>query len=204
MDGVPEVFHQYPLHLDASTKAISSPSLTSDVALQNELNELNALHRQIVALETPQQMIPPPTPVNPKRSAQITKMGETAAAASKKGNYKEAIGLYDLAIKMAEERPPWEASGLAREELSTLFGARAQNFMALQQWADGAVDAELALEMKKVGNTKAWMRRAQCLREMGRKEEALECVRFGLDYERPGPDKVGVAELETYLKELEK
>ena len=195
-----ETFNQLPLSIDPATKAIS----TSDTSLQSEIEDLNRLHRAFVGLDAPNGVPPPPAPVKPQRSVQITKMRETGNASFKKQQYAEAIKMYDLAIKMASERPPWEASGLVREELCALYNNRAQAYMAQQMWPEGAVDAEVSVEMKRVANVKGWWRRGQCLREMGRFEEASEWVRQGLDFERAGPEKQQVGELESLLRELNK
>ena len=112
--------------------------------------------------------------------------------------------VYNVAIRMASERPGWEASGLVREELSALYNNRAQAYMSQQLWVEAAVDAEVSVEMKKVGNVKAWWRRGQCLREMGRLEESREWVRNGLEFERAGPEKAQVGELEGLGREVEK
>lgn len=199
MDAI-DTFNQLPLSIDPASKAIS----TTDSSLTTEIDDLNKMNRAFTALETPNQIPPPPMPVNPKRSVQIGKLKDSGNASYKKGQYSDALKMYDLAIRMAADRPPWEASGLVRDELSTLYGNRAQTLMAQQAWAEAAVDAETAVEMKKVGNVKAWWRRGQCLREMGRVEEAVEWVKVGLEFERAGPDKGSVGELEMLLRELEK
>ncbi|KAK3053962.1 hypothetical protein LTR09_005242 [Extremus antarcticus] len=188
-----------PITIDATTKSIS----TTDPPLSTEISELNKLHRALLALDTPNQVPPPPAPVNPKRSVQINKLRESGNASYKKAAYADAIRVYDLAIRMASERPGWEASGLVREELSALYNNRAQAYMSQQMWPEGAIDAEVSVEMKKVGNVKGWWRRGQCLREMGRLEEAAEWVRGALEFERAGPEKGGLAELEGLGKELE-
>lgn len=195
----PETFTQIPLTLDANTKAIDS----SNPALADSLDELNRFHRHIVALETPNQNIPPPAPVNPKRSVQIGKLRESGNASFKKGSFDEAIKMYDLAIRMALDRPPWEASGLVREELSALHGNRAQALMGMQAWPEGAIDAKISTEMKRVGNVKGWWRRGQCLSQMGRLEEARDWLRQGIEFERPGPEKANLGELESLLREVE-
>ncbi|KAK5128574.1 hypothetical protein LTR08_004058 [Meristemomyces frigidus] len=195
-----ETFTQLPLVVDPTTKAITSsdPTLTADLA------DLTKLHRLFLALDTPSQVPAPPVPVQPKRSVQITKLRESGNLAYKRASYPDAIKMYDLAIRMASDRPPWEASGLVREELAALYNNRAQAYMAQQMWAEAAVDADCSVEMKRVGNVKGWWRRGQCLREMGRWEEAGEWVRGGLEFERAGPDKAGVGELEALGREVEK
>lgn len=195
----PETFTQVPLTLDASTKAVSS----SQPSLADHIDELNRFHRHIVALDTPNQNIPPPAPVNPKRSVQIGKLRESGNASFKKGSFSDAVKMYDLAIRMALERPPWEASGLVREELSALHGNRAQALMGLQEWPEAALDAKISTEMKRVGNIKGWWRRGQCLKEMGRLEEARDWLKQGVEFERAGPEKGSLGELEGLLREVE-
>ncbi|KAK5702273.1 hypothetical protein LTR17_022454 [Elasticomyces elasticus] len=196
----PDTFIQLPLNLDPATKALTS----TDSTLSADLDELNKLHRSLLALETPNQIPPPPAPVHPKRSVNITKLRESGNASYKKGDFPGAITLYNLAIRMASERPSWEASGLVREELSALYNNRAQAYMAQQSWAEGSVDAECSVELKRVGNVKGWWRRGSCLKEMGRQEEAAEWVRNGLEFERVGPEKDKVGELEALLREVSK
>ena len=195
----PETFTQLPLTLDPHTKAVTS----STPSLADNLDELNRFHRHIVALDTPNQNIPAPAPVNPKRSVQIGKLRDSGNASFKKGAFAEAIKMYDLAIKMALDRPPWEASGLVCEELSALHGNRAQALMGMQNWPEGALDAKISTEMKRVGNVKGWWRRGQCLKEMGRWEEARDWLRQGIEFERAGPEKGGLGELESLLKDVE-
>ena len=200
MEGPEETFHQIPLSIDPSSKAISSP----DTSFESEIVNLNKLNRDFVALDTPNQVPAPPTAVNQKRSANISKLRESGNQSYKKGSYTEAIRYYDIAIRMASERPSWEPSGLVREELSTLYNNRAQVYMSQQQWVEAAVDAEVSVEMKKLGNVKAWFRRGQCLKEMGRLEEAAEWVRNGLEFETAGPEKQNLGELEGLKREIQK
>ncbi|KAJ9631660.1 hypothetical protein H2203_000059 [Taxawa tesnikishii (nom. ined.)] len=147
---------------------------------------------------------PPPVPVNPKRSAQITKLKETGNASFKKSQFGDAVRMYSLALDMALARPLWEPAGLVREELSMLYGNRAQAHMAQQNWAEAAVDAECSVELKKVANVKGWWRRGVCLKEMGRLEEAREWLREAVEFESAGPDKQGVTELQGLVNEVER
>lgn len=189
----PDTFTLLPLEMDASTKAISASQAPSS-ALIAELAALNALHRSLLNVETPTGTPPPPVPVNPKRSAQIGKLRESGNAEFRKGNHGQAVKLYGLAIEMALGRPSWEPSGLVREEVSGLLSNRAQANMAQQNWAEGAVDAEASVEMRKVGNAKAWWRRGKCLVEMGRLEEAETWVGQGLEFESTETDLVQLKE----------
>ncbi|KAH7386655.1 hypothetical protein DE146DRAFT_665258 [Phaeosphaeria sp. MPI-PUGE-AT-0046c] len=185
----PDTFTLLPLSMDSTTKSISADH-TAGNALNNELAALNALHRSLLNVETPTGTPPPPVPVNPKRSAQIGKLRESGNAEFRKGNHSQAVKLYGLAIEMALGRPSWEPSGLVREEVSGLLSNRAQANMAQQNWAEGAVDAEASVEMKKVGNAKGWWRRGKCLLEMGRLDEADQWVKQGLEFEATEQDLV--------------
>ncbi|KAI9746649.1 MAG: hypothetical protein M1818_000363 [Claussenomyces sp. TS43310] len=190
-------FTLLPLHIDPSTKAISSTQQSTPRALDEELTTLNQLHRALLTLEGTTTTPPPPVPVNPKRSANITKLRESGNGEFRKGRHAEALRFYSLGLQMALTRPLWEPSGLVRDEVAGLLANRAQAHMALQNWAEGAVDAEGSVEAKKIGNAKAWWRRGRCLVEMGRFDEAREWVGRGLEVEGNEADLVGL------LKEVE-
>ncbi|KAL3419446.1 tetratricopeptide [Phlyctema vagabunda] len=189
-----ESFTTLPVRMDPASKAITTTS--SSRALNEELATLNALHRSLLTLEGP--VPPPPMPVNPKRTANITKLRESGNDSFRKAKHADAIKMYTLGLQMALTRPPWEPSGLVRDEVSGLYANRAQAHMALQNWVEGAIDAEASVECKPVGNAKAWWRRGKCLMEMGRWEEAKEWVGRGLEFEGSESDLVGL------LKEIEK
>ncbi|KAI0160081.1 hypothetical protein GGR52DRAFT_564241 [Hypoxylon sp. FL1284] len=176
-----DTFTMLPLQLDPQTKAISTTS--GSRALQAELASLNTLHRSLLALETPNQVPPPPVPVNPKRSANVSKLRESGNNEYRKGKHADAVKFYGLGLQMALTRPLWEPQQLVREEVAALYANRAQAHMALQSWAEGAADAEASVEAKRVGNSKAWWRRGKCLMEMGRLPEAREWVSKGLEME---------------------
>ncbi|CAG8970816.1 hypothetical protein HYALB_00001603 [Hymenoscyphus albidus] len=188
-----ETFTLLPLHMDPQSKAITSTSTSR--ALQEELATLNSLHRALLSLESP--VPPPPIPVNPKRSANITKLRESGNNEFRKGKHAEAVKFYTLGLQMALGRPPWEPSGLIRDEVAGLYANRAQAYMAMSSWVEGAVDAEASVEAKKVGNAKAWWRKGKCLLEMGRLEEARDWVGRGLGMEGDESDLVAL------LKDIE-
>ncbi|KAI9762669.1 MAG: hypothetical protein M4579_000287 [Chaenotheca gracillima] len=191
-----DTFTQLPLQLDPTSKAISAAhASSSDKAMVEELNILNNLHRSLLTLDTP--VPPPPVPVNPKRSAQITKLRESGNTSFRKGAYADALRMYTFGVDMALGRPPWEPAGLVRDELSGLYANRAQAHMAMQNWAEGMVDADASVELKRVGNAKGWWRKGRCLVEMGRTEEAQEWVGRALEFEGSDADLVGL------MKELE-
>lgn len=200
-----DLFNEYHLHLDPSSKAISllpsssqTPSQSATIAA--ELQELNALHRSLISLDPP-NIPPPPLPVNPKRSAQITKLRDSGNAAYRKSNYAEAIRLYTYAIEMAISRPGWEPVTLAREELAGLYGNRAQAHVGMRAWPEGLCDAKASVDSKPVGNVKAWWRLAKCLAEMSRYAEAKTFLLKGLEIEGKASD--GAKELVQLLEDVE-
>ncbi|KAI2643737.1 hypothetical protein GGS21DRAFT_486264 [Xylaria nigripes] len=190
-----DTFTLLPLQIDPQTKAISTTSVSR--TLQAELSALNSLHRTLLSLETPNNVPPPPIPVNPKRSANISKLRDNGNAEHRKGHHEEAIKLYTFGLQMALARPPWEPQGLVREEVAALYANRAQSYIALQAWPEGAIDAEASVEAKRAGNSKAWWRRGKCLMEMGRLDEAQASMRKALESEGQEP------ELVTLLREID-
>ncbi|KAI9888858.1 MAG: hypothetical protein M1814_006208 [Vezdaea aestivalis] len=185
-----ETFTQLPISLDPTTKAIKPTESAPSKPLADELTALNTLHRALIGLDT--SVPPAPLPVNPKRSAQINKLRESGTANYKKGQHVEAVRMYTFGIEMALGRSGWEPAGLVREEVAILYANRAQAHMAMSNWAEGAVDAETSVEMKKVGNVKGWWRRGRCLYEMGRFEEAKDWVGQGLELESKDGDLIGL------------
>lgn len=188
-------FDLLPITLDTASKQVRT-SRTSR-ALNAEIAQLNDLHRSLLALETPGNVPPPPIPVNPKRTAQVTKLRDNGNNEYRKQKYDEAVKMYTLGLQMALQRPLWEPSALVREEVAGLLANRAQAHMALQNWPEGGVDALASVEARRVGNAKGWWRRGRCLYEMGRLEEAREWVKEGLEVE--GEE----AELVSLRKEID-
>lgn len=196
-----DIYNQHSLHLDPSSKAISlTPDQAQNPNITNELQTLNQLHRSLLSLDPP-TVPPPPLPINPKRSAQITKLRDTANTAYRKGNYGEAVRLYTYAIDMALGRPGWEPATLTRDELSGLYANRAQAQMAQQMWPEGLVDAKCSVDCKGIGNVKGWWRVGKCMVEMGRWEEAKKLIDRGLEVE--GRTGEGAKELLSLLEEIE-
>ncbi|KAJ5874755.1 uncharacterized protein N7529_003185 [Penicillium soppii] len=200
-----DIYNQYPIYMDPATKALSlqannlPPSQATTIA--NELKELNALHRSLLTLETA-NIPPPPLPLNPKLSAQISKLRDSANTAYRKTNYDEALTLYKYAIDMALARPGWEPVAVARDELAGLYANRAQAYMAKQAWPEALVDAKASVDSKPVGNVKAWWRIAKSLAEMGRYEEARRFLQKSIDIE--GRESEGGKELLGLLDEVER
>lgn len=192
-----ETFTLLPITIDPTSKATITSS--NSRPLRQQLNSLNELHKVLLTLESP--VPPPPVPVNPKRSAQITKLRESGNASFRQGKHGDAIKMYTLGLQMALGRPLWEPSGLVRDEVAGLYANRAQAHMALSNWAEGSIDAEASVEAKKAGNAKAWWRKGRCLIEMARLDEAKEWIGKGLEMEGSEADLVALLkEIEEKLK----
>ncbi|SZE99823.1 unnamed protein product [Blumeria hordei] len=191
-----ETFIQLPLEMDADSKAVTMPEVYGTPSYTAELAALNDLHRQLLTLNAP--IPPPPLPVNPKRSANVTKLRESGNTYFRQAKHADALRMYSLGLEMALKRPLWEPCAISREEVACLYANRAQVHMAMQNWPQGAIDAESSVEAKKAGNAKAWWRRGRCLSEMGRLDEAREWLIRGLEIE--GDE----ADLLSLLKEITK
>ncbi|KIW14717.1 hypothetical protein PV08_07501 [Exophiala spinifera] len=187
-----ETYTHLPLQIDPQTKQISI--LSTDQTLQDAVAQVNSLHSAMKALETPNNVPPPPLPVHPKRSANIQKLRDTAAQSSRKGNHEDAIRLLGVAIDMAAARPGWEPMGLAREELALMYLSRAAANAGVQKFPEGLKDAECSLECKRgpsqgpngeriPGNPKAYIVGGRCLMEMGRWSDAVEWLERGIEIE---------------------
>lgn len=213
-DDALETYNHLPVHIDAATKQVSAAS--SDQAVQDALALVNELHTQFKSLETPNNIPPPPLPVNPKRTAQINKLRESAGQAAKKGQHSDAARLLTVALDMASARPDWEPVGLKREELAACYLSRAAANAENREWVDAYRDAVCSTECKKgptvtpqgqriLGNPKAFTIGGKALLEMGRTEEAVAWLQKGVETEGTQTDdcKVLVKLLEDAKKKAE-
>ena len=98
---------------------------------------------------------------------------------------------------MALGRPPWEASGLCRDETVILLCNRSAAKFALNEFPDSLADAEAVVELKKTW-PKGHFRKSKALLAMGRLEEAKRAVEVALMYD-PKDNECNLA-----LKEIKK
>jgi len=191
-DDALETYTHLPVHLDPQTKQVSI--LSSDKTIQDAIDNVNRLHTAFKSLETPNNVPQAPMMINPKRSAQIQKLRDSAAATSKKGDNVGAIRLLGVAIDMAAARPGWEPAGLAREELALMYLSRGAANTSVQNWVEGLIDAECSIECKSgpsqgpngermPGNPKAWIVGGRCLMEMARWSDAVEWLERAIERE---------------------
>jgi translocation protein SEC72 len=210
-DDALETYTHLPVHIDPASKRLSVTS--SDKSVQEAIAIVNALHGSFKNLETANNVPPPPVPVNPKRSAQINKLRESAGQSAKKGQFQEAIRLLGVAIDMAATRPGWEPSGLAREELGLCYLARAAANAEANNFVEGWKDAEASTECKRgpqtgpqgqkiPGNPRAFIIGGKCLMEMSRFDEAVKWFERAIEIE--GRDGVDGAQLVLLLTEAKR
>lgn len=204
-----DTYTHLSLHLDPATKILSTTK-TSDTQLQDILKNINSLHNQFKNLETANHAPPPPLPVNPKRTAQLTKLRESAKQSVQKNDYSGALRLLALAIQMASDRPAWEPAGLVREELALCYMERANVHVLNRDWVEGFKDAECSTECKRgvqqapngqrvPGNPRAFVLGGKCLVEMGKWDEAVEWLTRGIELE--GADGPDGKQMQTLLDE---
>lgn len=87
-----------------------------------------------------------------------------------------------MAANIAAQRPPWEASGLLREELSTILSNRSAAYFEMGDYISALVDAETVIQLKKPWS-KGYFRKAKALISLQSYQEAKETLEFGLSFE---------------------
>ncbi|KAG0369456.1 hypothetical protein BC939DRAFT_460992 [Gamsiella multidivaricata] len=155
--------------------------------------EINDLARH---LKSTNGQVPQPGAVLPLRSQQIAKMREDGNTHFRAQRHQEAITAYTNAINIAFDRPLWEPTGLAREELAVLLCNRSAAYIARKEWVNAYVDAQGVIELKRPWS-KGHFRLGKALFGMGRVEEGVEALRLGLMFD---PES---AEIQKALKEGE-
>ncbi|KAK3838303.1 MAG: hypothetical protein JOS17DRAFT_729617 [Linnemannia elongata] len=110
--------------------------------------------------------------------------------------HQEAIVAYTNAINIAFDRPLWEPTQLAREELAVLLCNRSAAYIARKEWVNAYVDAEGVIELKRPWS-KGHFRLGRALFGMGRLEEGIQALQLGLMFD---PES---AEIQKALKEAE-
>ncbi|KAF8536127.1 hypothetical protein BDD12DRAFT_852440 [Trichophaea hybrida] len=177
-----DIYTQLPLSMDPATKAISAPA-SSPAELTNFLTELNTMHRTLKTAPPASHRLPSP-----------------GNQAFRHQRYEEAVNMYSHAITMALTRPVWEPAPLLKEELQVLYANRAQAHMSCNNYPEALADASLSVDFKRGQNSKAHWRKAKCLKEMGRLEEAKETLEFALEFGDDGDMKSLLKEVEKLLK----
>ncbi|ORY94271.1 hypothetical protein BCR41DRAFT_296600, partial [Lobosporangium transversale] len=141
--------------------------------------EINDLTRH---LKSTNGQVPPPGTILPLRSQQIAKMREDGNAHFRAQRHQEAITAYTNAINIAFDRPLWEPTGVAREELAVLLCNRSASYIARKEWVNAYVDAQGVIELKRPWS-KGHFRLGKALFGMGRIEEGIEALKLGLMFD---------------------
>jgi translocation protein SEC72 len=87
-----------------------------------------------------------------------------------------------MAANIAVQRPPWEASQLMREELSTVLSNRSAAYFEMGDYISALVDAETVIQLKKPWS-KGYFRKAKALMQLHSYQEAKETLELGLSFE---------------------
>lgn len=98
------------------------------------------------------------------------------------GIHKEAVARYNMAAAIAIQRPPWEANGLMREELSIVLSNRSASYLETRDFISALADAETVIQLRRNWN-KGHLRKAKALVGLGQFEEAADAVELGLSFE---------------------
>ncbi|KAG9309891.1 hypothetical protein JVU11DRAFT_9921 [Chiua virens] len=135
--------------------------------------------------------------IQQKLSQAVTNTKDEGNNFYKLSKYKEALPKYNLAASIAVQRPPWEGSGVVREELSTIVSNRSATLLELGDYLGALADAETVISIRR-NWPKGHFRKAKALVALGQLEEAIDSVSLGLQFE---PNN---AELNGYMAELQK
>lgn len=87
-----------------------------------------------------------------------------------------------MAANIAAQRPPWEASQLMREELSTILSNRSAAYYELGDYVSALTDAESVITLKRPWS-KGHFRKARALMKLEKYQEAKDAIQLGLSFE---------------------
>ncbi|KAI8060968.1 hypothetical protein BC940DRAFT_245675 [Gongronella butleri] len=157
-----------------------------------------AQHNQLAATLKQVKELPPPNAANPVRNAQVNRLKEEGNKYFKQNNYTEAIRFYTMAVDLSWSRPLWEplAFQYVREELAPVLSNRSAAHLALKQYVDALVDAEMVTRLKREW-AKGWFRKGKALVAMARNDEAAEAFQTGLRFDHQSE------ELQKALEEVQ-
>ena len=146
-----------------------------------DFNLTNYVSRLLVA--NPSLLCPPPPNiVSPKLTQMVNATKNEGNTLFKSGQTVAAIGRYTAAASLAMNRPPWEATQVLKEELSTAISNRSAAYFELKDYISALADAEMVIHLRR-NWSKGHFRKAKALVGLGRLREAADAVRLGLDFE---------------------
>jgi translocation protein SEC72 len=85
-------------------------------------------------------------------------------------------------MQIANSRPPWENSALAREEMSLVICNRSAAFYAAGDYLSSLLDAEAVIAIRRPWS-KGHYRKARALAALGDWQGAHEAIQLGLQFE---------------------
>ena len=85
-------------------------------------------------------------------------------------------------MQIANSRPPWENSALAREEMSLVICNRSAGFYAAGDYLSSLLDAEAVIAIKRPWS-KGHYRKGRALAALGDWQGAREAIQLGLQFE---------------------
>ncbi|KAG8834551.1 hypothetical protein FRC17_008385 [Serendipita sp. 399] len=159
-----------------------------------DFTAMNAMAKMF-AMAPPDAILPPPNVVQQARAQAVSKTKDEGNALYKKNQHVAAINMYTTAMQISSSRPPWEASNIAREELTLVVCNRSAAFYAAGDYLSSLIDSEVVISLKRPWS-KGHYRKGRALLALGDPEAAMEAVTLGLQYEPQNQD------LEAFQKEV--
>ncbi|KAG9304739.1 hypothetical protein G9A89_003913 [Geosiphon pyriformis] len=194
-------FRQIPLVANGDQVNCRAHNLETCAACDLDFAPLNQLCKNLKPING---QVPPPNIVTQNLSLQITRLKDEGNKNFHAQKYTEAIKLYSLAVDMAFQRPVWESSGLAKDELSVCLSNRAAAYIAVEAWVDAYVDAMAVIQIRRDWS-KGHFRKGKALIGLKRYDEAVEAFKLGLGFE-PNSEEMRIAlkEAEALINQLQK
>ncbi|KAL4252907.1 hypothetical protein ABKN59_003587 [Abortiporus biennis] len=160
-----------------------------------DYTNLNRLSRTLLmnpSLRCP----PPPQVVSQKLNQAVHNVKEEGNALFKAGRHDQAIQRYTMATNIAVQRPPWEASQMMLNELSTVLSNRSAAYLEAGDFINALVDAETVIQIRRPWS-KGHFRKAKALMKLGKFQEARDAIQLGLSFE------FGNAEMTQMLADID-
>lgn len=166
-----------PIIYDPVSKVISlEETATEDKELQEEVDQLNRLAKDLISTNSDVPESPEPSK---QLSPLIKKLVVSGVEAIKKKKFPEAIKQLSLAIEMASRRTRWEAFAVQLQELNSILTVRCDAYIMSKQWAEAYNDADMLLGTQ-VTTPENFLRRAVASFNLGRLHQAKIDLERGL------------------------
>lgn len=162
------------------------------------VNFVNTNRLAHLLVQNPNLLCPPPNNVVTQKLTQmVVSTKDEGNNLFKAGHAEQALTRYTAAAQLAVQRPPWEANGLMREELTTVVSNRSAAYYDVQDYVSALADAETVIAIRR-NWSKGHFRKAKALLGLHRLQESADAIRLGLSFEPHN------AELLTFLADVER